>query len=141
MLFTPSGFFEIQTIFSKDIAIQAFTELLLLGKRYKLYPFICAIKRHKSDSSYLSFANDGLSIAMNFSLNVITTEQRDEYCKKLTDIILKYEGKTYLAKHPYFSKDDFHQMYPNYKKILKLKAKYDPDGVFSSGATQRLLID
>ena len=141
LLFTPSGFFEIQTIFSRDIAIQAFTELLSLSRRFRLQPFICGIKRHKSDSSYLSFANDGLSITMNFSLNVITTEQRDEYCKELTDIILKHEGKTYLAKHPYFSQDDFHRMYPNYKKILELKAKYDPDCLFLSGATKRLLID
>ena len=141
LLFTPSGFFEIQTIFSRDIAIQAFTELLSLSRRFRLQPFICGIKRHKSDSSYLSFANDGLSITMNFSLNVITTEQRDEYCKELTNIILKHEGKTYLAKHPYFSQDDFHRMYPNYKKILELKAKYDPDCLFLSGATKRLLID
>ena len=141
LLFTPSGFFEIQTIFSRDIAIQAFTELLSLSRRFRLQPFICGIKRHKSDSSYLSFANDGLSITMNFSLNVITTEQRDEYCKELTNIILKHEGKTYLAKHPYFSQDDFQHMYPNYKKILELKAKYDPDCLFLSGATKRLLID
>ena len=140
-LFTPTGFFEIQTIFRKDIATQAFMELLSLSRSFKLQPFICGIKRHKSDSSYLSFANDGLSITMNFSLNAITAEQRDEYCKKLTDIILKHDGKTYLAKHPYFSKDDFHQMYPDYKKILELKSEYDPDGIFSSGATQRLLID
>jgi decaprenylphospho-beta-D-ribofuranose 2-oxidase len=141
LLFTPSGFFEIQTIFTRDIAIQAFTELLSLSRRFRLQPFICGIKRHKSDSSYLSFANDGLSITMNFSLNVITTEQRDEYCKELTNIILKHEGKTYLAKHPYFSQDDFQRMYPNYKKILELKAKYDPDCLFLSGATKRLLID
>ena len=141
LLFTPSGFFEIQTIFTRDIAIQAFTELLSLSRRFRLQPFICGIKRHKSDSSYLSFANDGLSITMNFSLNVITTEQRDEYCKELTNIILKHEGKTYLAKHPYFSQDDFQRMYPNYKKILELKAKYDPDFLFLSGATKRLLID
>ena len=141
LLFTPSGFFEIQTIFSRDIAIQAFTELLSLSRRFRLQPFICGIKRHKSDSSYLSFANDGLSITMNFSLNVVTTKQRDEYCKELTNIILKHEGKAYLAKHPYFSQDDFQRMYPNYKKILELKAKYDPDCLFLSAATKRLLID
>ena len=141
LLFTPSGFFEIQTIFSKDIAKQAFTELLLLGKHYKLYPFICGIKRHKADSSYLSFANDGLSITMNFSLNGITSTQRDEYCRKLTEVILRHKGKTYLAKHPYFSKDEFQQMYPNYRKILQMKTKYDPDCLFLSGATKRLLID
>ena len=78
---------------------------------------------------------------MNFSLNAITTEQRDEYCKKLTDIILKHEGKRYLAKHPYFSQDDFHRMYPNYKIILQMKTKYDPDCLFLIGATKRLLID
>jgi len=139
LLFTPSGFFEIQTIFPKDIAIQAFKELMLLGQRYKLYPFICGIKRHKSDSTYLSFANDGLSIAWNFSLNGITSKQRDEYCKELINVVLTHNGKTYLAKHPYFTKDDFHSMYPNYKKVLEMKTKYDPDCLFSSGATQRLL--
>jgi hypothetical protein len=141
LLFAPSGFFEIQTIFPKDVAIQAFKELLLLGQHYKLYPCICGIKRHKSDSSYLSFANDGLSIAWNFSLNGITSKQRDEYCKKLTDVVLTHSGKTYLAKHPYFTKDDFHSMYPNYRNVLEMKTKYDPDCLFSSGATQRLLVD
>ncbi len=141
LLFTPSGFFEIQTIFPKDVAVQAFKELLLLGQHYKLYPCICGIKRHKPDSSYLSFANDGLSIAWNFSLNGITSKQRDEYCKKLTDVVLTHNGKAYLAKHPYFTKDDFHSMYPNYRNVLEMKTKYDPDCLFSSGATQRLLVD
>ena len=139
LLFTPSGFFEIQTIFPKDIAVQAFKELLLLGKHYKLYPCICGIKRHKSDSSYLSFANDGLSIAWTFSLNGITPKKRDEYCEKLTDIALAYNGRTYLAKHPYFAKDDFHSMYPDYKRVLEMKKKHDPDCLFLSQATQRLL--
>jgi hypothetical protein len=30
-------------------------------------------------------------------------------------------------------------MYPDYKKIINLKNKYDPDCLFSSEATQRLL--
>ena len=139
LLFTPSGLFEIQTIFPKDIATQAFKELMLIGQHYKLYPSICGIKRHKSDSSYLAFANDGLSIAWCFSLNGITSKQRDEYCKKLIDVVLNNDGKTYLAKHPYFTKDQFQLMYPNYKKILEMKIKHDPDWLFSSGAMQRLL--
>ena len=50
-------------------------------------------------------------------------------------------GKTYLAKHPYFSKNVFHTMYPNYKKVLEAKKKYDPKWLFSSSATRRLLED
>jgi len=140
-LFTPNGFFEIQTIFNKNIVMTAFTELLLLAKEYKFQPFICGIKRHKDSSAYLSFANEGLSITMNLSLNNQTQEIRTEYCKKLTDIILKNDGKTYLAKHPYFSKDDFQKMYPNYKKIIELKTKYDPNNLFYSDATNRLFMN
>ncbi len=140
-LFVPNGFFEIQTIFNKNIVMTAFSELLLLAKQYKFQPFICGIKRHKASSTYLSFANDGLSLTMNLSLNVQTQEIRNEYCKKLTEIILKHGGKTYLAKHPYFSKDDFQKMYPNYKKIIELKTKYDQNNLFYSDATSRLFMN
>jgi FAD/FMN-containing dehydrogenase len=78
---------------------------------------------------------------MNLSLNSQTQEIRNEYCKKLIDIILKYDGKTYLAKHPYFSKNDFQKMYPNYKKMLELKNKYDPNYLFCSDATDRLFVN
>jgi len=140
-LFTPNGFFEIQSIFNKHNVVDAFSELLLLSKKYKFQPFVCGIKRHKSNSTYLSFANDGLSITMNLSLNSQTKEIRTEYCKKLTDIILKYDGKTYLAKHPYFSKNEFRKMYPNYKKMIELKNKYDPDNLFCSDAMDRLFLN
>ena len=140
-LFTPNGFFEIQSIFNKHNVVDAFSELLSLSKKYKFQPFVCGIKRHKSNSTYLSFANEGLSITMNLSLNSQTKEIRTEYCKKLTDIILKYDGKTYLAKHPYFSKNDFQKMYPNYKKMLELKNKYDPNNLFCSDAIDRLFFN
>mgnify|MGYP003948532905 CR=1 FL=1 len=120
--------------------MQAIKKFMLIGQHYKIYPSICAVKRQKSDSSYLSFAGDGLSIAWTFSLNGITPKQRDEYCRKLTDIALAYNGRTYLAKHPYFAKDDFHGMYPDYKIVLEMKKKHDPDCLFLSRATQRLLL-
>jgi len=38
-------------------------------------------------------------------------------------------------------KDAFQKMYPKYKKMIELKKKYDPDNLFLSNATKRLLID
>ena len=99
------------------------------------------VKRHKPDTPYLAFSGDGLSIAINFSLKPLNSNLREKYCNKLFETILKFNGKIYISKHAIIPKSVFQKMYPDYKKINNLKIKYDPDFVFSSDATNRLLIE
>lgn len=141
LLFYPSGFLEFQSLFPKKDAIEAFSELILMSQKYHHHPFICGIKRHKMDSSFLGFANDGLSITINFSLNQVKKIDKEEYCHKILETILKFDGITYISKHAFLPKEIFQKMYPKYTKILKLKEKYDPENIFSSDATKRLLVE
>ena len=99
------------------------------------------IKRHKPDTSYLTFSGDGLSIAMNFSLKHLNSNLREKYCNKLFETIIKFNGKIYISKHAIIPKPIFQKMYPDFKKIINLKNNYDPDFVFSSDATNRLLLE
>ena len=141
LLYAPSGFFELQSLFPRENAISAFMELLSVSNQFKSQPWICMIKRHKPDTSYLTFSGDGLSIAMNFSLKHLNPNLREKYCSKLFETIIKFNGKIYISKHAIIPKSIFQKMYPDFKKIINLKNNYDPDFVFSSDATNRLLLE
>ena len=141
LLYAPSGFFEFQSLFPKNKSINAFIELLSLSKKFNCQPWVCMVKRHKPDSPYLSFSEDGLSIAMNFSLKQLDKTDQERYSNKLYEIILNHGGKTYLSKHSIIPKKIFEKMYPDHLKLKNLKSKYDPNNIFYSDTTMRLLSD
>ena len=66
LLFAPKGYTEFHCLFEKENVLEAFKDLVLCSKRINREPFICGVKRHRSDSSYLSFQGDGLGITINF---------------------------------------------------------------------------
>jgi len=141
LLYAPKGFVEFQCLFEKENVIEAFKELLLSSKQINREPWICGVKRHISDSSYLSFSGDGLSITMNFPLKYFTEADAKKYENKLLETILHFEGKVYLSKNAVLPKDAFQKMYPKYRKMLQLKKKYDPENLLLSNATKRLFED
>ena len=118
--------------------LEAFTELLLLGKKLDFKPFIYGIKRHKSDPSYLSFAKDGMSITVNFPLNNITKSQQEQFSKIIIQKILDYDGIIYLSKYSFLPKWVFQKMYPEYQRFIKIKRKLDPESLFVSDIYRRL---
>jgi len=141
LLYHPEGFFEFHTVFPKKNSIEAFSTLISISKNYHREPWVCGVKRHKSDSSFLSFAEDGLSITINFPLKNFKKSDKEKFSEEILNAILEFNGKIYISKHSFLPKWAFQKMYPEYKKMLELKAKYDPDGLFYSDATKRLLGD
>ena len=141
LLYYPTGFFEFHTVFPKKSSVEAFSRLILISKNYHREPWICGVKRHKSDSSFLSFSEDGLSITMNFPLKNFKKSDKEKFSEEILNTILEFNGKIYISKHSFLPKLAFEKMYPEYKKMLGLKAKYDADGLFYSDATKRLLLD
>mgnify|MGYP001488996118 CR=1 FL=1 len=141
LLFAPSGFIEFQNIFPKKSVLEAFTELILLTKKLDFNPFIFGVKRHKSDPPYLSFANDGMSITINYSLNGLTKKQHEKFSTSILEKILEYDGIIYLSKYSDLPKWSLQKMYPEYKKIIEIKEKIDPENIFCSHATQRLFLN
>ena len=141
LLYAPKGFIEFQCLFEKENVNEAFKELLSRSKQINREPWICGVKRHISDSSYLSFSGNGLSITMNFPLKYFSEVDAKKYADELLKIILHFEGKVYLSKNSVLPKHAFQKMYPKYTKMLELKKKYDPENLLLSNATKRLLID
>jgi len=141
LLYAPKGFIEFHCLFEKNNALDAFKDLLSCSKRINREPWICGVKRHISDSSYLSFQGDGLGITMNFPLKYFSETDVKKYSNELLKIILHFEGKVYLSKNSMLPKDAFQKMYPKYKKMVELKKKYDSENLFLSNATEKLLLD
>ena len=141
LLYHPAGFLEFHTVFPKKNSIEAFSRLISISQNHHREPWICGVKRHKRDSSFLSFSEDGLSITINFPLKNFKKPDKEKYSEELLNAILEFNGKIYISKHAFLPKWAFEKMYPEYKKILDLKAKYDPERLFYSDATKRLLMD
>ena len=80
-------------MFPKKSSIEAFSRLISISQDYHREPWICGVKRHKSDLSFLSFSEDGLSITMNFPLKNFKKPDREKYSEELLNAILEFNGK------------------------------------------------
>ena len=141
LIYGDCGFIEFQIIFSKINFPDALEELLTKSHHFGVPPWICMMKKHKPDNSFLSFSGDGFSVSINFPVSYLLPQLTEKYCNEILEIILKYNGKTYISKSSYLPKSIFQEMYPNYKKIISIKSKYDPNQIFYSDSTIRLFMD
>lgn len=134
------GMQEVQLLFGPQVFEAAFMDILAVLKKYNVYPLICAIRRHRADHGLLSFSGDGLSFTVNYdriSLRDEATCYRME--RELMATTIRYSGKVYLSKFPYVTRDECATMYPALGRMSALKARLDPNNLFASNASHRLL--
>jgi decaprenylphospho-beta-D-ribofuranose 2-oxidase len=140
--FEPDGFLCIQPYFTKKNAFKKIKVAIQLCQHYGVIPFWCPIKKYKpKDGLFLDFADKegGYSIVIDFFPKEHNKELVSEFILKLEKLILKQRGKLYLSKDNVMSKEFFKKTYPNFKKFLKIKKKFDPDDKFISNQYIRLL--
>lgn len=130
--FAPKGFREWQILFPKDNFVNGYSELLKVSQEMKFVPNICAVRKHKRQNSYLSFAGDGYSLTLNYGLGDHKPERILKYENCIKGIVFKYSGKVYLAKFPFFNEDEIEKMYPDFKLFKAVKLKYDANNVLVS---------
>jgi FAD/FMN-containing dehydrogenase len=89
----------------------------------------------KDDESFLPWAKESYASVI-FNLEVIHTPEGIEKAKKdfrvLIDQALELDGNYFLTYHRWARKDQVESGYPQFKKFLELKKKYDPEERFSS---------
>lgn len=83
----------------------------------------------------LSFPEPGYFLALDFPVGDGSILRDMEAWDKL---VLKYGGRLYLAKDSRMRRQTFEPMYPRLKDWKRVKAKYDPHGVFASDLGRRL---
>lgn len=137
--FIKRGVQEIQCLFSFANFEQAFHELMRVCKKHGMYAELCAIRGHKKDDGYLSFANDGLSVTVNYDRNNRSDEKLHIFEREIVATVIKHQGRIYLSKFPYLTKEECAALYPDLQKLREVKATVDPTNVFASLTSNRLL--
>lgn len=98
-------------------------------------PFLNVLKRMgKGTPSPLSFPREGLTLAIDFPIRKNTRA----LLKRLDAMVLDAGGRIYLGKDSFLDAPTFRAMYPEMDRWLEIKAKYDPDGVFTSDLSRRV---
>lgn len=93
----------------------------------------------QKDDGYLSFSGEGLSFTINYDRNNRTDKQLNLLERALVATVIKFGGKIYLSKFPYITAEECDAMYKDLSKAKQVKQQIDPNNVFATQASQRLL--
>lgn len=135
-LIYPNSFVEIQFIIPKK-KIRILKNFLKLLKKENLSALITGIKIHKKSIGYLTFADEGISISINIICNY-NDKDKISKIKKINNYIIKNKLKIYLAKDFFLDKSDINLIYPNFKKFLNVKKKFDKQDLLYSDFLRRI---
>ena len=97
-------------------------------------PFLNVFKKMGDGQGILSFPFNGYTLAIDFPV----TKGLKPFTKQLDEEVLKAGGRLYLGKDSMLDREIFQKMYPQYKEWIAIKAKYDPNNIFTSDISRRL---
>lgn len=97
--------------------------------------FLAVLKKMGSQDGILSFPFKGYTLSMDFPVRKGVVEM----CKQLDEIVLDYNGRTYLTKDSVLDEATFKKMYNGlWEKWMEIKMKYDPENKFTSNLARRV---
>jgi len=100
-------------------------------------PMLAVIKNYKKgNDDYLSFAIEGISIAIDF----VNSRHNRFHVKNMNKLVQKYDGKIYLSKDFLLDEESFKTFYPNWKKFNQIRKEYGSD-IFTSNQSIRIGLD
>ena len=98
-------------------------------------PFLNVLKRLGPESKgLLSFPRPGYTFAIDFPVRRNTAT----LLRQLDERVLEAGGRVYLGKDAFLDAPTFRAMYPAIDEFLEIKAKYDPEGLFTSDLARRV---
>lgn len=134
-IYGKNGFIQYQFIIPKKKSYEALEEILFEIAKSNKGSFLAVLKLYgKENKNYLSFPLEGYSLALDFKLE----KGIFELLKKLDKIVLKYEGRFYLAKDSTVDRDTFEKGYPLVDKFREVRKKYEFNKKFHSLQSKRL---
>lgn len=128
------GFIQYQFVLPKQDGIQNVGAILDMISKSGCMPFLNVFKQMGKGQGILSFPFEGYTLAIDFPMS----SRLIPFTRQLDRKVLEAGGRIYLGKDAVLDKETFRAMYPRYKEWLAIKAKYDPNNVFSSNIARRL---
>lgn len=135
-MYGKGGFVQYQCVIPDATAFEGIKELLEVLSATKRSSFLAVLKRLGAQGrGMLSFPLAGYTLALDLP---IREEGLFKFLNRLDEIVLRHDGRVYLAKDARLSAESFHAMYPGYDEFMSVKNKVDPDNRFSSSMSLRL---
>ncbi len=129
------GFTQYQFVIPFADSLPRMREILTAILTAGELPFLNVLKRFgKESGGVLSFPREGYTLAIDFPIRGNTVA----LLRRLDRMVLDAGGRLYLGKDAYVEAATFRAMYPALDRWLAVKAKYDPDGVFTSDLGRRV---
>lgn len=134
-IYGKNGFTQYQFILPKDVSYQGLQEILTQIQKSGKGSFLAVLKLYgKENKNYLSFPKEGYSLALDFKMEDGLFELLD----RLDEVVLRYNGRIYLAKDVRVSKEIFEIGYENCDKFRLLRKKYGMNEKFQSLQSNRV---
>jgi FAD/FMN-containing dehydrogenase len=129
------GFTQYQFVIPFDDGPRRMREILERIARSGHVPFLNVLKRFgPEDQGLLSFPFEGYTFAIDFPIR----DGLAAFLRGLDELVLDAGGRVYLGKDAFLSAEVFERMYPRLARFREVKAKYDPEGVFTSNLARRV---
>ena len=89
----------------------------------------------------MSFSEDGYSLNLEFHPKKRHEVESRAAIDRLIDATARRDGKVHLAKDQVLTPEQFYRVYPQFKELLEIKKRLDPEGIFTSDLARRVGID
>jgi decaprenylphospho-beta-D-ribofuranose 2-oxidase len=137
-MYGKRGFVQYQCVIPDATSFEGIRKMLEELSNSRRPSFLAVLKRlGPQGSGLLSFPMSGYTLALDLP---IRNKGLFLLLNKLDEIVLRYDGRVYLAKDARLSAGSFRAMYPRYPEWLKIKNTVDPQNRFSSSLSRRLEI-
>lgn len=135
-LYGKRGFVDYQVLFPPETSRSGLIALLEELKAEQPAVCMAVLKLFgKPGKGLLSFTHPGFTLSVDFPH---TGASLTRFIRKLDALVLKHDGRLYLAKDALMEPATFQAMYPELETFCEVKAKYDPNLRFSSSQARRL---
>ncbi|OJY86284.1 MAG: hypothetical protein BGP13_05825 [Sphingobacteriales bacterium 40-81] len=128
------GFIQYQFVIPEKGGAETLRKILEMIAKSGCTPFLNVFKKMGDGQGILSFPFNGYTLAIDFPV----TKALKPFTRQLDEVVLNAGGRLYLGKDAMLDKEVFQKMYPQYKEWIAIKAKYDPNNVFTSDISRRL---
>lgn len=134
-MYGKSGFIQYQFVIPFNAGLEGLTEILEEIAKSKLGSFLAVLKvTGEQNKNLLSFPMEGFTLALDFKVQ----DGLMALLPKLNKLVMKHQGRLYLAKDSNMPEDMFKKTYPNWEVFQEVRKKYQCLQGFNSMQATRL---
>ena len=135
------GFIQVQPFIPAEGARETMRRIIETCQAHGIVPYLGVFKRHRADDFLLSHALDGWSMAMDIR---VTRRNRDRVWalgQAIGDLVVEAGGHFYFAKDGVARADQVAAAFGEERisTFRDIKARLDPQGLFSTELSRRIL--